>query len=91
MTQFVSIGDLRQNLAAYLAQVSKGVRVIIRDEKKATSIAQLTQVNLFNAEEYERVLRKIAGTLSQKHPEWKNKQSISRWLGQTRTQSDRKF
>jgi len=88
----VSISDLRNNIAQYLEQVTKGTRVFIRDEKRDKIIAQISQNTSFNPVSYEKALRKAAGIFTaDNHPEWKSREDVARWLTKTRLASDRKF
>lgn len=92
MVVTVSISELRNNISAYLEKVAKGDRLVIRDEKKDTTIAQITHTSSFDKDVYERTLRKAAGILStENHPEWKNKSKITSWVKKNRSSDDRIF
>lgn len=92
MTLTVSVSELRNNISLYLERVVKGTRVIIRDEKKDVTIAQITQIYVFNKDLFEKTLRKAAGVFSAKnHPEWSTKRKATEWLVKTRKSSDRHF
>ena len=92
MTLTVSVSELRSNISSYLEQVVKGARVLIRDEKKDLTIAQITQTYVFNKDLFEKTLRKTAGVFSAKnHPEWGTKEKVTQWLVKTRQSSDRHF
>jgi len=88
----VSITELRKNIASYLDKVSQGTKVLIRDEKKAITIAQITPTSSFNKDSFERSLRKAAGVFSEKnHPEWKTKTDVITWLNKSRLRNQRTF
>jgi antitoxin (DNA-binding transcriptional repressor) of toxin-antitoxin stability system len=88
----VSISDLRNNIAQYLEQVTKGTRVFVRDEKRDKIIAQISRNASFDSAAYEKALRKAAGIFTaDNHPEWKSKEDIVNWLNKTRLANDRKF
>lgn len=92
MTLTVSVSDLRSNISSYLERVMKGTQVLIRDEKKDLTVAQITQIPFFDKKMYERALRKAAGVLSSNsHPEWSTKLKVTSWLTKNRLQSERSF
>ncbi len=92
MTVTVSISDLRNNIAQYLEQVTKGTRVLVRDEKRDKIIAQISQNSSFDPLAYEKALRKAAGIFTtDNHPEWKSKEDVVNWLTKTRLANDRRF
>lgn len=89
MTITISISELRNNISAYLTKASSGTNIIIRDDKRSKYIAQITGINEFNKKEYEQALSSYAGSLSEKHKEWRTKASLNKWIRSTRKQSDR--
>lgn len=92
MTLTVSISQLRNNMSDYLEKVIAGNRVLIRDEKKDTAIAELTKAKSFDKDAFERTLRKAAGVFTaQNHPEWKTKSKVSNWLTKSRLSDERSF
>ena len=92
MSVIVSISDLRNNIAQYLEQVTKGTRVLVRDEKRNKIIAQISQNSSFDSVAYEKVLRKAAGIFTaDNHPEWGSKENVVNWLRKTRLANDRRF
>ncbi len=91
MTITVSISDLRNNIAKYLEQAANGVTIIVRDEKKDKTIAQIVAANTFDKNRYEMVLRDSAGALGDEHTEWKNEEAIKEWLTKSRQDSERTF
>jgi len=92
MTLTVSVSDLRGNISQYLERVMKGTRVLIRDEKRDITIAQITQMRSFDKEAYEKALRKAAGIFTaENHPEWKTKSDVIKWLEKSRLADERSF
>jgi len=93
MTLTVSVSELRSNISSYLDRVTKGARVLIRDEKKDLTIAQITpQTSNFDKEAFEKSLRKAAGIFSlENHPEWSTKKRINSWLRKQRLADQRSF
>lgn len=92
MTITVSVSDFRQNMSSYLARVSRGTKVIIKDDKKDTNLAEVIPTKNWDPVAYERTLRKVAGTFTAKnHPEWRTKRDVIRWVEKSRKQSDRSF
>lgn len=92
MTLTVSISEFRNNLSGYLNKVSKGNQVLIHDDKKNVSIAQINPVHSFDPEAYEKALHKAAGVFTAKnHPEWATKEKIIKWLRKSRLADDRSF
>ncbi len=90
MTVTVSVSDLRSNISEYLARVMKGTRVLIRDEKKNISIAQITRTFVFDKTLYEGALKKAAGILTAKnHPEWSTKSHVTQWVTKSRLSDER--
>ena len=92
MTLTVSVSELRTNISAYLERVTKGTRVLIRDEKRDITIAQITQAYFFDKTIYEKTLRKAAGIFTKKnHPEWSTPFKVSTWLTKNRLADERSF
>ncbi|HUD44823.1 MAG TPA: hypothetical protein VMR41_04730 [Patescibacteria group bacterium] len=92
MTVTVSVSDLRSNISQYLERVMKGTRVLIRDEKRDISIAQITRTSIFDKDMYEKVLRKAAGVITvQNHPEWSTKNDVVNWVTKNRLSDERSF
>lgn len=92
MTLNISISDLRNNISKYLGKVREGNRVLIKDEKRNVTIAQILPVTSFNRESYAEVLKKSAGIFtSELHPEWRNKDDILEWLHKSRLADERNF
>lgn len=92
MTISVSVSDLRSNMSSYLERVLRGTRVLIRDEKRDVSIAQITRTFLFDTHMYEKALKKAAGIFTAKnHPEWKTKMNVIHWVTKNRLSDERSF
>jgi antitoxin (DNA-binding transcriptional repressor) of toxin-antitoxin stability system len=92
MTLTVSVSELRTNISTYLERVAKGARVLIRDEKKDITIAQITQAYFFDKTIYEKTLRKAAGIFTKEnHPEWSTTSKVSSWLSKNRLNDERSF
>lgn len=92
MTLFVSVSDLRNNISDYLERVTRGTRLIIRDEKRGKMIAQITKSQTFDKDAYEKAMRKAAGVFTaENHPQWRTKKDVIAWLKKSRSLSDRKF
>lgn len=92
MTLTVSVSELRNNISQYLDRVVKGTRVLIRDEKRNMTIAQIIQTSLFDKDMYEKALRKAAGIFSvENHPEWSTQSKIVNWVTKSRTRDQRSF
>lgn len=92
MTLAVSVSELRNNMSGYLERVMKGTRILIRDQKRNVTIAQITQAHLFDKSMYEKMLRKAAGILSGvNHPEWSTKSKIIDWIAKGRRVDERQF
>lgn len=90
MTLTVSVSELRNNISEYLDRVSKGTRLLIRDEKRGKTIAQITQTQTFDKDAFEKSLRKVAGVFTAKnHPEWKTKKDVTNWLTKERLKDER--
>lgn len=92
MTLTVSVSQLRNNISSYLEKVLSGNRVIIHDEKRGVTIAQITQAYSFDKNLYEKTLSKAAGIfLSENHPEWKSRADVIKWLTKNRLSDERSF
>ena len=92
MTMTVSIGELRNNLSLYLDRVAKGTKVLIRDEKREITIAQIIQTSVFDKTMYDQVLKKTAGVITaENHPEWETLSDVTTWLTRNRSANDRHF
>jgi len=92
MTLTVSISEFRNNMSEYLNKVSRGNQVLIRDDKKDISIAQINPVQSFDPEAFEKALDRAAGVFTaENHPEWATKKDVVSWLRKTRKNFDRKF
>jgi len=92
MTLTVSVSELRNNISLYLERVVKGTRVLIRDEKREMTIAQITKASFFDKNIYEKVLQKAAGLFTQtNHPEWKTKSNVINWVRKNRLSDERSF
>lgn len=90
MTLTVSVTELRNNISQYLERAMKGNRVLIRDEKKDTTIAQITKISLFDKDMYEKVLKKASGIFSvENHPEWSTQTNVTNWLTKSRLSDER--
>ncbi len=92
MTLTVSVSDLRGNISQYLERVMKGTRVLIRDEKRDVTIAQITPTATFDKEAFGKALKEARGIFTAgNHPEWKTKEDIIKWVEQERKAADRTF
>lgn len=92
MTLTVSISQFRNNIADYLDKAIEGNRVIIRDEKKNTAIAELTKTKSFDKDAFERSLRKASGVFTaENHPEWRTKTDVINWVRKNRLANQRSF
>lgn len=92
MTLTVSVSELRNNFSNYLEKVMKGTRVLVRDEKRDITIAEIIHTVTFDKETYEKALRKAAGTFSSdNHPEWVDQKNIVDWITKSRLSDQRSF
>lgn len=92
MTLTVSVSDLRNNISNYLERVMKGTKVLVRDEKRGITIAEIIRTSTFDKDIYEKTLRKIAGTFStNNHPEWKTQDNVTKWVTNSRLSDERSF
>jgi len=88
----VSVSELRNNISSYLERVVKGTRVLIRDEKRDKTIAQITQTHAFDKNIYEKVLKRAAGVFSlENHPEWSTTSKVTSWVRKNRLLDERSF
>lgn len=79
-------------MSDYLDKVMSGNRVLIRDDKKDKTIAQITPTLSFDPEAFEKALNNAAGVFTaENHPEWKTKKDVANWLRKTRKNFDRQF
>lgn len=85
MTVTVSVSDLRNNISNYLEKVMKGTRVLVRDEKRNVTIAEIIHTTSFDRVVYEKTLQKAAGIFTEEnHPEWKTKEDVADWVSKNR-------
>lgn len=92
MTLTVSVSELRGNISQYLDRVTNGARLLVRDEKRDLTIAQITKTSLFDKNTYEAVLKKAAGIFTaENHPEWETKSKVEDWITSNRLQDERAF
>lgn len=92
MTLTVSVSQFRQHIADYIAKAKDGYTVILKDERKNEEIVQLLARKQFNPEIFGKSLKLASGVFtSEKHPEWKTKRDIIKWLTKSRKAADRKF
>lgn len=91
MTLAVSVSDFRDNIAEYLERVvSRGLTVVIKDEKRGRELVSVTARKKFDPVAYKEMLKKVAGTFSlEKHPEWSTLSEIEHWLKKERLSSER--
>ena len=92
MTLTVSIGKFRQNIADYIAKAKEGHIIVLKDEKKGQEIGQLVGKKTFNPQTFENAIHNVSGIFSaKKHPEWKTKHDVIKWVKQGRQIADRNF
>ena len=92
MTLTVSVSDLRSNFSNYLEKVIKGAKVLIRDEKRGITIAEIIHTSTFDKNTYEKALRKAAGIFSlDNHPDWNTQKDVVNWVSKSRLSDDRSF
>jgi len=88
----VSVSDLRNNISNHLEKVMQGTRVLVRDEKRNITIAEIIHTSSFDKNSYEKALQKAAGIFSaENHPEWKTKKDITQWVNKSRLSDQRSF
>lgn len=84
----INVTDLRDNLADYLdlVMVEKRFLDITRRGKVIAQIGPKIQLE----KNYAQAIKKAAGTFSSKnHPEWKNIDSIVKWVNRERKRAER--
>lgn len=92
MTITVSISEFRQNISQYLAQTRAGYTIILKDEKKNEEIAEITAKKKFDIKRFKKTLLEVAGTFTaERHPEWRTKRDVIRWLEKSRQEAERTF
>lgn len=92
MTFTVSISEFRNNISSYLARVKQGDQLLIKDDKKKVTVAQLSKVHAFDKNSYQQVLARAAGIFTaENHPEWATKNKVIAWLRKTRLANQRSF
>ncbi len=92
MTLTVSVSELRNNISQYLEKAMNGTRVLVRDERKDMTIAQISQTSFFDKNTYEKALRKAAGVISsENHPEWSTQSKVTEWITKNRLSDERTF
>lgn len=70
----------------------KGTKVLVRDEKRGITIAEIVRTATFDKDIYEKTLRKAAGVFStSNHPEWKTQDNVITWVTNTRLSDGRSF
>lgn len=92
MTITVSISEFRNNISDYLAYVRAGDKIVLRDKKKNEDVAELVGKKKFDYKEYKAMLKRVAGTFTaKKHPEWRTRKDVEKWLRETRMNAERHF
>lgn len=92
MTLTVSVSQFRQHIADYIAKAKDGYTVILKDAKKNEEIVQIRAKKKFNPETFGKSLKLASGVFTaEKHPEWKTKKDVIKWLQKSRKAADRKF
>ena len=92
MTLTVSVSDLRDNISSYLRKTTQGTRLLVRDQKRQITIAQIIPTSSFDKHAYEQALNKAAGIFSaHNHPQWRTKTHITAWLTKSRLADQREF
>lgn len=92
MTITVSISDFRNNIADYLARARAGDRIILKDDKKDETVAEVIGKKQFDSEKFWKAMRKTAGVFTAKnHPEWATRAKVEKWLRKTRMNAERNF
>lgn len=92
MTITVSISEFRQHISDYLTRARAGDRITLKDDKKDEIVAEVIGRKKFDPDKLWREMRKFAGTFSAKrHPEWRTRKDIERWLRKTRMNAERHF
>ena len=94
MTHVVSISDFRQDMSYYLALVSHGDTVILKDTKKNQEMARMVAGQRWDSIAHKKMLKKLVlePIFSAKdHPEWATLKKVDQWLRKTRMNSNRNF
>lgn len=92
MTITVSISKFRQHISDYLARAKAGDIIILKDEKKDETVAEVVGKKKFDLKRFQESLKKAAGVFTAKnHPEWKTKRDVIRWVERERAEADRTF
>lgn len=92
MTITTSISHFRQHISEYLAKVKAGHTIMLKDEKKGETIAEIVGTKKFDPEAFGRALKEATGVFTVKsHPEWKTKRDVIRWVKKSRATADRIF
>jgi len=92
MTLTVSITELRNNISSYLDKVKEGDQVLIKDNKRRVTVAQITKVHSFDRDSFLKTMERVAGVFSaENHPEWATKEKVIKWLRKTRQTNQRSF
>lgn len=95
MTWTVSIGDFRSNLSDYLLKVQLGHTVVLKDEKREKMVARLVPEKKFDQKKYHQDYVKMLGSLkgisAKNHPEWATRESVEKWLRESRLADERTF
>lgn len=92
MTITVSISQFRQNISEYLAQAQLGHTIILKDEKRGSEIAEIVGKKRWNPQAFYRAIDRVAGVFTaERHPEWRTKRQVIRWVEEGRKAADRTF
>jgi antitoxin (DNA-binding transcriptional repressor) of toxin-antitoxin stability system len=94
MTHVVSISDFRQDMSYYLALVSHGDTVILKDTKKDLEMARMVAGQRWDPIAYRKMLKRLASKpifSAKDHPEWATLKKVDQWLRKTRMNSNRNF
>lgn len=92
MTITVSISEFRQNIAEYLNQVESGHTILLKDNKRGKTVAQVLRKKTFDPQSFGRTLKAAAGVFTaEQHPEWRTKQDVIRWVQEGRKKAERAF
>lgn len=92
MTVTVSVSQLREDLATYIARAQSGDRVVVKDEKRGTDLVEIIGKKTFDPEAFRRALHRAAGVFTAKnHPEWATKKKVEQWLRNGRLADERHF
>ncbi len=92
MTITVSISEFRQNISDYLARAQAGHTILLKDEKKGRTVAEVVGKKKFDPVAFGKALRAAAGVFTAKnHPEWRTKRQVIRWVEKSRQEAERSF